>query len=239
MATLVDRIVLLTTAIQTKFNAVTPRLLPSGGTSGQVLTKSSATDYAAAWTTPAAGGGSSAATHPGYIVGNWYSPLLDTVQRDAQPFANNLYARPVFIASATKLDGLALSTGYSPSISFTTAPAYLAIYNSSNGLPSTRIAYGQVSMSSSSTACSVNVSVTTLTPGWYWLAYVSNARTLVVSNPTTSFANNHLLGASAPPSGTGVNGIAATFTYAVPPASFPANSYQVADAPVLSWRASA
>lgn len=34
--------------------------VPAGGTTGQVLTKTSATDYATAWQTPAAGGGGSA-----------------------------------------------------------------------------------------------------------------------------------------------------------------------------------
>jgi hypothetical protein len=185
------------------------------------------------------GGGSSPPSHPGYIVGNWYSPQLDTVQRDAQPFANNLYARPILIGSTTKMDGLALSTGYSASIGFTSTTAYLALYNSANGLPTTRVAYGQVSMSATSTACSVSFAATTLAPGWYWLAYVAAARTLVVSNPTTSFSTNHLVGASSPPSSTGSNGIAATYSYAIPPATFPSSTYQVADLPVVSWRASA
>ena len=40
-----------------KFAPLT-RAIPSGGTSGQVLTKSSATDYDVGWTTPSSGGGS-------------------------------------------------------------------------------------------------------------------------------------------------------------------------------------
>lgn len=193
-----------------------------------------------AWTQYGGGGGGSAPpSHPGYVIGNWYSPQLDTVQRDAQPFANNLYARPILIGANTKMDGLALSTGYSASIGFTSTTAYLALYNSANGLPTTRVAYGQVSMSATSTACSVSFAATTLAPGWYWLAYVAAARTIVVSNPTTSFSTNHLVGASTPPSGTGSNGIAATYSYAIPPATFPSSTYQVADLPIVSWRASA
>lgn len=48
---LVAQITALAAAVRDKFNAVTPRLLPSGGSAGQVLTKSSATDFAANWTT--------------------------------------------------------------------------------------------------------------------------------------------------------------------------------------------
>ena len=52
MATLASRISLLSTRIANYIrDSVTPRLLPSGGTSGQVLQKTSATDYATAWKT--------------------------------------------------------------------------------------------------------------------------------------------------------------------------------------------
>lgn len=37
-------------------DSITPRLLPSGGTSGQVLSKSSATNYDASWITPSSSG---------------------------------------------------------------------------------------------------------------------------------------------------------------------------------------
>ena len=44
-----SRISELVVAIRTKLNTMTPRLLPEGGGSGQVLVKSSATDYDAEW----------------------------------------------------------------------------------------------------------------------------------------------------------------------------------------------
>ena len=47
------------TAVRDKINLMVPRLLPPGGSAGQVLAKTSASDYATAWTTPAAGGGGS------------------------------------------------------------------------------------------------------------------------------------------------------------------------------------
>ncbi|UHG90123.1 discoidin domain-containing protein [Spirosoma oryzicola] len=44
------------TAVVTDVNSLRPRLLPAGGTAGQVLAKSSSTDYATGWVTPASGG---------------------------------------------------------------------------------------------------------------------------------------------------------------------------------------
>lgn len=41
----------------TDVKGILPRLLPSGGTAGQVLAKTSASDYAVGWTTVAPGGG--------------------------------------------------------------------------------------------------------------------------------------------------------------------------------------
>ena len=56
--TLVSRIGELAAAVRDKLNTMTPRLMPAGGTTGQVLTKDTATDYDVSWQTPAAGGGS-------------------------------------------------------------------------------------------------------------------------------------------------------------------------------------
>jgi len=52
---LASQVTLLAGAIRDKINAMMPRLLPSGGTTGQVLAKSSATDYATGWTTASGG----------------------------------------------------------------------------------------------------------------------------------------------------------------------------------------
>jgi hypothetical protein len=53
----------LATRIATEFNTIRSTIIgvPSGGSSGQVLTKTSATDHDLSWTTPSGGGGSSAA----------------------------------------------------------------------------------------------------------------------------------------------------------------------------------
>ena len=51
MATLVSRITDLSGAVRDKLNLMMPRLLPAGGSTGQVLGKSSGTDYATSWQT--------------------------------------------------------------------------------------------------------------------------------------------------------------------------------------------
>lgn len=55
--TLQQRIAALITSIGSDVKALFGRVLPPGGTAGQVLSKSSGSDYAVAWSTPASGGG--------------------------------------------------------------------------------------------------------------------------------------------------------------------------------------
>ena len=52
MATLTSRITDLAGAIRDKFNAITPRLVSTGGTEGQVLTKNSDTPNDVSWKKP-------------------------------------------------------------------------------------------------------------------------------------------------------------------------------------------
>ncbi len=54
---LVSEISDLAAAIRNKINLIVPRLIPAGGTTGQVLAKDTATDYDVSWQDPAAGGG--------------------------------------------------------------------------------------------------------------------------------------------------------------------------------------
>lgn len=54
MATLVSHVTDLVGAIRTKLNLMTPRLLPVGGSVGQIIYKSGSADGAAGWTTPPA-----------------------------------------------------------------------------------------------------------------------------------------------------------------------------------------
>lgn len=57
MATLADRVGLLSTRIANYIrDSILPRVVPSGGTAGQVLQKTSATDYALGWISPSTSG---------------------------------------------------------------------------------------------------------------------------------------------------------------------------------------
>lgn len=56
-------------------DSIVPRLLPAGGATGQVLTKASGTDYAAAWATPAAGAG--AGVQDVRKLAKWFAGGLD------------------------------------------------------------------------------------------------------------------------------------------------------------------
>lgn len=57
MAALDARIAAGFSRVGAQIKAMMPRLVPAGGTAGQVLTKGSSADYNTTWTTPAAGGG--------------------------------------------------------------------------------------------------------------------------------------------------------------------------------------
>lgn len=59
---LASRITDLAGAIRDKINQMMPRLLPSGGTTGQVLTRTSGGDYASAWQDATGGGGGGGAS---------------------------------------------------------------------------------------------------------------------------------------------------------------------------------
>ena len=52
---LVDQINGLAVAVKTKFNAIAPRLIPTGGVTGQLLGKTSNSNYAVGWITATKG----------------------------------------------------------------------------------------------------------------------------------------------------------------------------------------
>jgi len=56
-------------AVAADVKTITPRLVPTGGADGQVLTKDGATAFLTKWATPAAGGGSSPLMYPDSING--------------------------------------------------------------------------------------------------------------------------------------------------------------------------
>lgn len=97
---LASQITLLAQAIGAKIKAITPQLLPSGGTAGQVLTKSSGTDYAASWAAVAATD----------VYGQPYGSLWQTVDVVGVVGAALTVIGPTIATSGTPTSG-ALSAG--------------------------------------------------------------------------------------------------------------------------------
>jgi hypothetical protein len=72
------------------------RLLPAGGTTGQVLTKTTATDYDVGWTTPSGGGGGgTAATNWSNGIGNRSFLIGSSAVSCSGPLASSLGNAPV------------------------------------------------------------------------------------------------------------------------------------------------
>lgn len=83
------RIVAAVQAIGLDIKALFSRALPAGGATGQVLAKTSATDYAVAWQTPSGGGGGA----------SWQRVVLDVPAGQARFKKVNLLAVAVTPAS--------------------------------------------------------------------------------------------------------------------------------------------
>lgn len=61
---LASRISDLAVAVREKINAMMPRLMPSGGAVGQVITKTGPADYVVGWQDVPAGGGGGSSVSP-------------------------------------------------------------------------------------------------------------------------------------------------------------------------------
>lgn len=83
MATLQARLTDLAAAIRSKINLMVPRLLPGGGSEGQVLAKSASGDFQVAWTTLAQvkgfAGGVAGKPAGGQLVGGGIAPYSFTL----------------------------------------------------------------------------------------------------------------------------------------------------------------
>lgn len=133
-----------------------------GGTTGQYLTKQSATDLDYQWTTL-----QSTPSVPWY-AGSYYSANGPRVGTN-NPTTNGTYYLPIVIASTGTLDRIQINTGSSFS---GTASVRLGMYNmsSTTGLPSTVLFdAGTVSCTAASTNYSITISQP-VTPGIYYLA---------------------------------------------------------------------
>lgn len=109
MSLLIDRINLLATGIANYLrDSIVPRLLPTGGATGTVLGKSSATNYAVSWITPSAGAGGSAGQIQYNSSGVLTGSTNITVDNNDLLLANN--PAPATPTSGIKLFGVSQAT---------------------------------------------------------------------------------------------------------------------------------
>jgi len=138
----------------------------SAGTTGQVLT-SAGTGATPTWTTP--GLTSWTAFQSGY-----YYYAQGGTQTNATPTLNTMTLVPFALSVSTTFTkiGIYVNTGGAAG-----AVVRLGIYNSSNGLPGTRLLdAGTVATTTSSALALITISQT-LAPGLYWLAAVPQTTT--------------------------------------------------------------
>lgn len=150
----------------------------AGGTTGQVLTKTSATDYATNWQTPSAGGGS--AIDPGHAYGSgaawWYIPgNLVFGQTTKAVNANFMSYYPWFLQAPWTFDTLGLEV--------TTAGAGLmrvGIYNAdAKWQPSTLVLDAGTFDVSTLGVKTKAITALTLQPGRYIVVAVDNVNTTI------------------------------------------------------------
>jgi hypothetical protein len=151
----------------------------AGGTTGQVLTKTSGTDYATNWQTPAAGGGGSA-VDPGHAYGAgaawWYIPgnlVFGSTTKAVN--ANFMSYYPWFVEASWTFDTLGIEV--------TTAGAGLlraAIYNADTKWQPTTLVqdFGTFDVSTIGVKTKT-ITALTLPPGRYIAVVVDNVNTTI------------------------------------------------------------
>jgi hypothetical protein len=165
-------------------------LLPTGGTTGQVLSKINSTDYNTQWIAPPSGT-PRAYEPPAYVSTRYYSTLYNSINSGNQT-TNTTRFIPIYIWENATFDLISVACGGTYSGTMTVR---LGIFNNgSNNLPSTVVLdAGTVSRTGTGTA-TVDLAINqTLTKGWYWLAanWITAATTnnfiaLLPSNSLTS-----------------------------------------------------
>ena len=169
-------------AMRTLGNGIDTSFLDlKGGSTGQILTKQTATDLDFTWTNPA--------TYAPSLIkktGRYYRSLHTTTATTAvTATVNTTYFTPIFFAASTSIDRIAISTGSTFS---GTSSVRLGVYNDSSGQPgSVAVDGGTVSCTAASTAYTVTVS-TTLAAGIYWIAL--NSQTAATTNTYNGWAAN-------------------------------------------------
>jgi hypothetical protein len=142
------------------------QLAGAAGTSGQVLT-SAGTGATPTWTTPGDG-----VAWTGFASGyNYYA------QGGSQSNGTNSLNNMTLVPFALKVAATFTKIGIMVNTAGTGSTVRLGIYNSTNGIPSSRLLdAGTVATTTSSTLALITISQT-LQPGLYWLAAVNQGAT--------------------------------------------------------------
>lgn len=174
--------------------------VPTGGTSGQVLTKSSSTNYAAAWATPSAGAvGNGSALMP-WVSGRTYTkPTVNAMGTNSVQIAVSSTAfYPVWIPNACTVSQirLAVTTGAASST------GWMGLWADAGGTPGARLAYGSFAPTTAQIyAVATNYTFTQPTLVWASLSVSTTSVVFRVSTPATQILNwvldpNNATGAS-------------------------------------------
>lgn len=186
------------------FNTTTSQaVVPSGGTSGQVLAKTSSTDYATAWTTASSGGGA----FPNWSAGSsttrtFTQPVFIGNLSSAVPgsgLTSQLSFFPLQISNACTVNNVGVWNGSTNSSAGT---LYLYVYADAPGGaslgPGLRLFSTTVTVSGvANTIYSTAVSWTFATPQVVWIGYGATASVTLWTVPNNVALTNMLLG---PPS---------------------------------------
>jgi hypothetical protein len=137
-------------------------MLPTGGTSGQVLAKINSTDYNTQWSNP---------TTPAMLPmrsGKYYRPMIAATASVTMSLGNSaLFFLPIYVPTSSTFDRIAARTGATVT---TAGTARLGIYKDANGIAGSLVLdAGLISFSAINTTYEITISQT-LDQGWYWLA---------------------------------------------------------------------
>jgi hypothetical protein len=133
--------------------------VPSTGSTGQVLIKSSSATYSGSWSNPSFG-------FLPLVSNNYYMSQKGTTT-GLNGTASTLFFSPIFIPNSVTINQMSF---YATTIT-TSGSIRLGIYNDLNGSPSTLVLDAGLVAFTVALANSVTVSKV-LTPGWYWLCGV-------------------------------------------------------------------
>lgn len=172
----------------------------------------------------------------GYQTGVYYASILQNNNSSTNTAisADILYAIPFYVWSSHTFDRV----GIRVTTSIDAKHIRFGVYNDSNGVPGSLNQDLGIATTSGTSAQDAEVTISkALTPGWYWLAFVSDAA-LTLSFCATS-ANRNDFGYASLTVTVPTQRIQATFTYAALSGAdpFPAYSLQTGGAPAIRLRA--